>query len=590
MYSARSPLLVAVVALAMVAGLLPWFAPLADAHADDGPGGVEADASPTQGDGTIFTDPNNIERMVEFLLGVYDRHRLRGDWMARSMAVLSYARLDHPKAVERLMDVMENDRTPIVQVYAWEALHARQRSLSPEQRQAWKDKAFELAKINGLRGEMRLGLMGLIAENGPCDQGRRLLGIVFENTNSRDPGDIRVLHALGDIVRQWDDPDMIRTLIEKMSDLDDAYRAELVLQRVHHGIPVSYQAPALKARSKPWYRKLNQEGSDVMWNVTQRRWADWLESETFEPARAGAGPRYSGTSRIIPAPRKITDTRDRTWRNDAELPSFKLRQLDVVFAVDSTASMGTVVDWIKRDVSRMLRAFELISAEPRIGVTFYRDRGDAYVTQSARLTGNARRLLKQIADADARGGGDIPEAVSDALRAVYGGEKWSTGDLSKRVVLLIGDAPPHERNADQAVEMAKLARQSKGILLHCVKVPTRYGRWKRKENWDDGLKSFDRLAAAGDGQSLWVNFHEDAGRWRGQGTARPREGDSSDRKVFKTILISLMDAGEQYAGRIDSFVNVLMEYAYNDVDERRQPFPPARRHRGGRRRDPQQQR
>jgi hypothetical protein len=590
MDSARSPLPAVSICLVMVAGLLFWFAPLADARADDAPGDDRPRASSKQGDGTIFTDPDNIERMVDFLLGVYDRHRQRGDWMARSMAVLSYARLDHPKAVERLMDVMENDRTPIVQVYAWEALHARQTSLAPEQREAWKAKAFELAKINGLRGEMRLGLMGLIAENGPSEEGRRLLGVVFENTNSRDPGDIRVLHTLGDIIRQWDDPDMIRILIEQMSDLDDAYRAELVLQRIHHGIPVSYQAPALKTKGEPWYRKLNQEGSEVMWSVTQRRWAEWLESETFDPAEPGAGPRYKGTSRIIPAPRKITDTRDRTWRNDAELPSFKLRQLDVVFAVDSTASMGSVVAWIKRDVSRMLRAFELISAEPRIGVTFYRDRGDAYVTQSARLTGNARRLLKQIDDADARGGGDIPEAVADALKAVYGGEKWSKGDLSKRVVLLIGDAPPHEKTVDQAVEMARLARQKRGILLHCIKVPTRYGRWKRRENWDDGLESFDRLAAAGDGNSLWVNFHEDAGRWRGQGTARAREGDSSDRKVFKTILISLMDAGDQYAGRIDSFVNVLMEYAYNDVDERRRGFPPARRHRRGRRRDPQQQR
>ena len=72
--------------------------------------------------------------------------------------VISPARLDDPRSTERLVRVMLKDRSPIVRVYAWEALHARQDRLTPQQRGLWVKTAFDLAEKNYLWGDLRIGV------------------------------------------------------------------------------------------------------------------------------------------------------------------------------------------------------------------------------------------------------------------------------------------------------------------------------------------------------------------------------------------------------------------------------------------------
>ena len=58
----------------------------------------------------------------------------------------------------------------------------------------------------------------------------------------------------------------------------------------------------------------------------------------------------------------------------------------MTLAIDSTGSMHGAIAWVKADAIKLLRALALISREPRLGVTFYRDKGDAYVVQVHPMT------------------------------------------------------------------------------------------------------------------------------------------------------------------------------------------------------------
>ena len=265
------------------------------------------------------------------------------------------------------------------------------------QRGQWVRAAFDLHDKEALRGDKRLGLLGIMDAQGPTPRNKQLFRQIFNNTNSMDSSDIRTLWKLGDILNRWQSPDLIKGLIKGMRKLNHAYRSELVLRRVTTEIPLSYRAPALpkNKRGDARHTWLRDEGAVIMWQVTWRRWSDWFKEQEFQEIDPGEGGRYEGTSILMPAGEKILDTGDAKWRKDLELRTFRLGQLDVGFVVDSTASMGRVIRWIQKDVIKMMRGFELISHEPRIGVILYRDKGDAYIVKGIHLTGSARKLARR---------------------------------------------------------------------------------------------------------------------------------------------------------------------------------------------------
>ena len=58
--------------------------------------------------------------------------------------------------------------------------------------------------------------------------------------------------------------------------------------------------------------------------------------------------------------------------------------VDIVFAIDTTGSMGGLIDGAKRKVWAIANEVASAKEQPnvRIGLVAFRDRGDAYVTQT----------------------------------------------------------------------------------------------------------------------------------------------------------------------------------------------------------------
>src|SRR4029077_11900749 len=87
--------------------------------------------------------------------------------------------------------------------------------------------------------------------------------------------------------------------------------------------------------------------------------------------------------------------------------------VDVVFAVDTTGSMGGLIDGAKRTVWSIAPHIRKTdpNAELRIGLVAYRDIGDDYVTRDFALTSDLDAVFTELSRYEAAGGGDTPEDV-----------------------------------------------------------------------------------------------------------------------------------------------------------------------------------
>lgn len=125
--------------------------------------------------------------------------------------------------------------------------------------------------------------------------------------------------------------------------------------------------------------------------------------------------------------------------------SAKARSVEVVFVLDTTGSMSGMINAAKEKIWAIANTLATAKPAPtiRMGLVGYRDRGDDYVTKITDLTDDLDSVYEQLMGYKAKGGGDGPESVNQALAEAIGKIKWSTDESTYRVVFLVGDAPPH---------------------------------------------------------------------------------------------------------------------------------------------------
>ena len=91
--------------------------------------------------------------------------------------------------------------------------------------------------------------------------------------------------------------------------------------------------------------------------------------------------------------------------------------VEVAFVLDTTGSMGPLIEGAKRKIWSIATA--IVDANPdaeiRMGLVAYRDIGDEYVTKTFNLTTDIQDLYANLLELKARGGGDWPESVNEAL-------------------------------------------------------------------------------------------------------------------------------------------------------------------------------
>ena len=169
-----------------------------------------------------------------------------------------------------------------------------------------------------------------------------------------------------------------------------------------------------------------------------------------------------------------------------------------MIALDTTGSMGDEIAFLKAELRSILANISRRhpGLDIRVGLVAYRDIGDAFVTRTYPLTSDLPALQASLSRQFADGGGDMPEALEQALaRAV--GQNWRPDAVKS--MLLVADAPPHDENVARAFAITEAARARR---IQIVPVAA--------SGVDDSAQYLMRAAAAAT-QSRYIFLTDDSG-------------------------------------------------------------------------------
>ena len=186
------------------------------------------------------------------------------------------------------------------------------------------------------------------------------------------------------------------------------------------------------------------------------------------------------------------------------LQALRTDGLDVVFVFDSTSSMADVIGEAKRNIVWMISLLQTLVPRFRLGIATYRDYGDRYVVRAEDLTRGRYRLMTYLDTVEAGGGGDIEEAVLAGLESCTKSMPWQ--DDAKKVIILIGDAPPHRNETKDCINVAR-AFHAGGGTVHTMLTfpPTSAVRSTEKR----AVEAFHDIALRGGGAFTHLGDAED---------------------------------------------------------------------------------
>ncbi len=221
--------------------------------------------------------------------------------------------------------------------------------------------------------------------------------------------------------------------------------------------------------------------------------------------------------------------------------------LEVVFVLDTTSSMGGLIEGAKEKIWSIASRMAAGKPSPRIrvGLVAFRDNGDAYVTKNFDLTDDLDIVYKNLKGFRAEGGGDTPEHVGRALGEAVKLMSWSQDAKAAKMIFLVGDAPAHDDYNDgwNSRTWAKAAI-AKGIVVNTVRCGTQSDTetsFRALAKLADG--SFDSIGQTGGMVAVATPFDAELAKLNGSvadttvygGAARGREEGESYKRDLKAM-------------------------------------------------------
>jgi Mg-chelatase subunit ChlD len=144
-------------------------------------------------------------------------------------------------------------------------------------------------------------------------------------------------------------------------------------------------------------------------------------------------------------------------------------RLDLVFLIDATGSMADEIQKLKSSLRSIADDAARLPSRPDLcfGLVAYRDTTDPFVLRSHDFTDDLGAFQKVLNQLQADGGGDYPEAMSEALHETVHRLSWR-GDGATRMVVLLADAPPQLGPDRPRYDAAMQVALGKGIKVFSV--------------------------------------------------------------------------------------------------------------------------
>jgi len=175
--------------------------------------------------------------------------------------------------------------------------------------------------------------------------------------------------------------------------------------------------------------------------------------------------------------------------------------IELVFCLDATGSMSGLISTAKEKIWSIVSELSQTQPAPtiKLGMVFYRDRGDAYITKVIPMTLDIDSVYTELLAITAGGGGDSPESVNQALHEAVTQMNWTRGNNVYKTVFLVGDCAPHMdyKNDVKYQVTCKLAAE-KGITLNTIKLGTQC---------TDAIPHFKAIAECSNGDYQQLGQH-----------------------------------------------------------------------------------
>lgn len=164
--------------------------------------------------------------------------------------------------------------------------------------------------------------------------------------------------------------------------------------------------------------------------------------------------------------------------------------LELCIVMDHTGSMGRVIGTAKVGARRLIEKLRAYVPRFRAGLVTYDDGARLRAT----LTSDAAILRKAFDKVGAGGGADIEEGVDKGIRLALAQGRLGWSQRAYRVIVVVGDAPPHEGDVRGLFRILAKARDDvlydKPVVVHTVSTD------------DLPVLHFPQIAAAGGGQHV----------------------------------------------------------------------------------------
>jgi len=394
--------------------------------------------------------------------------------MAQLLGVISLAQFEGSPMTDVLLNTLEGSKDMLVREVAFEALYARAGSMDNTQKLRWLTTGMKIAeKEQAFRGAMirplllACGSEAAIAAEATLTDEKLLFRIIAEN-DAANPLGKATLEAAAEALLYVSDPSLLRKLANRAT-ADERLEPRVALVLSRFGTTPDSSLPASKRR------------------------AAWVEF-----AKAIKLPEEPPTAKqlkpdgMFKAPIVIGNPEEQQYRKDLEIQPLKLRDVDVVLAIDGTGSMEPQNTQLIRIVPAMMSLLEFGSDRSRIGAIYYRhevdtklmqpccrkaqNQKDTFLNVVMPLTNNPEDLVDRMKAISPFIDQDNPTLTGhDGGNGAYAGMfqsviqdfAWSKSPDAFRMLVVIGDANPTKDTAAAVVSMAHRVR-SGGVQMKFI--------------------------------------------------------------------------------------------------------------------------
>lgn len=206
---------------------------------------------------------------------------------------------------------------------------------------------------------------------------------------------------------------------------------------------------------------------------TAREWQQWFNSvrgEIVFTAPPAAFDPLAGTTFVHDRPIIAEMDSSSFARLVDYLSALRQRDLDVVIAMDSTASMLPMISEARAGTDALIQFMCDLSRTMRFGFVAYRDHDNPPVCEVQPLTDDIASVRNFLFRVRITGGADLPEAVYDGLEECT---KMRFRETATRQVILVGDAPPHRNDSARLLKLLE-SYDEEGVTVHAAHVPMEY--------------------------------------------------------------------------------------------------------------------